>query len=234
MAEKKTKKVTAKSKKVTKAVIKTKKELAVSEPKTNFFSKVSLPKISKLPEGRTRYIILGVIVLSVLAFLSARYLVVAWVDGKPVTRIETYQELDKRYGKDIMEELVVEKLLLSEADKKGVSVNPDEVNAEIKKIEDQQGGSDQLSQVLAAQGITRDDLNKLIKLQLLRQTLFGKDVKVTTEDVDKYIEDNKQQLPEINDQLKKSINDQLMQQKVNTNFNNWLNEAVKSSRVIRI
>lgn len=201
----------------------------------------SAPK-SKIITRKYIYAVLIVLGLIGVIFVSSKYWVVAWVDNKPVTKFELYSLLEKRYGKDASEELIVEKLLLSEAQKQRLDVPAAEVQAEIVKIETQQGGAEQLNQILTVQNLSRPDFEKLVKLQLLKAKLFGKEANITEGDVDKYIEENKASLPPAvlankegseAAQLRAGVQEQLKQMKVNQNFNTWLDEALKSTRVIR-
>src|SRR5437763_1391236 len=68
---------------------------------------------------KSLYIILGLVGLAVVLFLISKYMVVAWVDNKPITRFEYYSSLEKKYGKDVREQLIVEKLINDEAQKRG-------------------------------------------------------------------------------------------------------------------
>lgn len=218
-----------------------KTRVVVENTNTNLRSGASsalgmMPRLSK----RNAYILVAVLGLLLLLGVASRYMVVAWVDKKPITKFELYGNLDKRYGKDMREELIVEKLLDNEASKRNVKVSEAEINQEAKKIEDQQGGGDKLDQILQAQGISRDDFRKIVRLQLLRQKIFGQDVSVADDEVNKYIEDNKSSFVasdsselKIDDKLKASVKDQLLQQKVNLAFNTWLNDALNGSRVVR-
>jgi hypothetical protein len=118
-----------------------------------------------------------------------------------------------------------------------------EIEAEIKKVEEAQGGAAQLDQILAVNKTSREDFRKLVELQLIKQKLFGVGVDATDEDVTKYIEENKDSLPptmlenpESSEaaKLRESVKEQLKQTKVNENFNKWLEEALQSSRVMRM
>lgn len=232
-----------------------KSELKVSSPKkTARKTKASeenfsdIDSSSKTPKTRiiTRkylYAVLIVLALIGVLFASSRLWVAAWVDNKPITKFELYSVLEKRYGKDATEELIVEKLLLSEAQKQKQDISEAEVQSEIAKIEKQQGGPEQLNQILTVQNLSRADFQKLVKLQLLKSKLFGKDINITDADVEKYIEENKASLPaetlankESSEaaQLRAGVKEQLKQTKVNGNFNNWLNDALKSTRVARV
>lgn len=189
-----------------------------------FFKKINVVKL---------VIFILVVGLATLAVLVSRYLVIAWVDNKPITRLEYFQALDQKYGQGLKEQLIVERLVNEEALKRGVGVSNDEIEAEIKKVEEGQGGKDNLNQILQVQGISQVEFYKLVRLQLLKQKMFEKDVKVTEEDIKKYLE-SQNQSSTIDDQQKKEITNQLKLQKINNNFNNWLREALQGSRVKRV
>jgi hypothetical protein len=185
--------------------------------------------------------ILGVIILLILGYLANRYLVVAWVDAKPITRFAYYNDLSKRYGKDEMEQLIVQKLIESEADKKGVSASDAEIKAQVSQIEQQQGGASQLDQVLQMQNLSRSDLNNLVKLQILRQKLFGSQINISDADVNNYMTENAASLPPIKEgdasgaaQLKESVKQQLLQQAVSATFSAWLQQNENSNRVVKV
>lgn len=184
--------------------------------------------------AKNKYLFLAAILFGLILILSSKYLVVAWVDGKPITTFELYKNLNKRYGSDLREQMIVEKLLLSEAASKGVSASSDEVSNEIKKIEAEQGGAESLTQILSIQGISKDEFKNLVRLQLLRQKIFGTGVSVSDEEVNKYLEDNKNQYKEVTDKVKTDAKELLKQQKINSNFNNWLKDTIKSNRVKRV
>lgn len=199
-------------------------------------------KVSK----KTGYILAGLLAVGLIAFFGSQYFVVAWVDSKPITRFEYYSALDKRFGKDLKEELIVQKLLENEASQKGVTVSGQELSEEISKIEEQQGGADKLNQILQAQNIGKDEFDRLIKLQLIRTKLFAEGAEASDGAVMAYITENKDALPTSKDEsgkditpendpkLKDSIKEQLKQQKINQNFSTWLQENLQGPRVSRI
>lgn len=188
------------------------------------FKKINVKKLSIFA------LILG---LLALGYLVSKFLVVAWVDKKPITRFEYFKALDQKYGKEVKEQLIVEQLINAEALKNGSKVEAFELEAEIKKIEEQQGGKDKLDQILQVQGISQTEFKKLVRLQLLKQKLFGKDITISDDEVKKFLSDQNQ-LDPVDDKQKEEIKQQLKQQKINTNFNNWLKEALQSSRVSRV
>lgn len=200
-----------------------------------------LLQASRLKEVKNRVprkVFWGLLVVAglvLLGWLTSKYLVVAWVDGQPVTRIELMGELEKRYGKDTREQLVIQKLIANEAKNRGTNVSEEDINTEIKRIEQEQGGADKLKEVLQMQGISQPEFRNLVRLQLLRQKMFGVNVSVADKEVDQYIEQNKAQLPEeIDNALKLRIKEEIKQKKVATDYNTWLQEALNGTRVKRI
>ena len=198
---------------------------------------------SKIITRKYLYAVVGVLVVIGLLFAASRLWVIAWVDNKPVTKFELYALLEKRDQGKTSEELIGEKLLESEGQKQRHTISEAEVEAEIKKVEEQQGGAEQLNQVLAANGTNYEDFRQLVKRQLLIQKLFGADINITEEDVDKYLEENKAALPptilenpESSEaaKLRESVKEQLKWSKVSENYSKWMEEALKSSRVMKM
>lgn len=223
----------------TKKTVKAKKEPTYSLTAEKF-SAVTSTLLRLKRTGRAKWIILILVVVSLALFLGNKYLVAGWVNNKPITRFELNSQLNKRYGKDMLEELIVEKLIKEEALKRNVSVSQEEIDQEIKKAEDQQGGADKLTQLLSANNISREDFNKLVRLQLLRQKMFGQGININDDDVKKYIDENKDSLDlesrtaSEQAKLKDNIKDQLKNQKINQEFNNWLNQALQGPQVVRV
>ncbi len=199
------------------------------------------PKTKVITRGYM-YAVLGVLVLIGLFFAVSRFWIVAWVDNKPITKFELDALLEKRDQGKTTEELIVERLVVSEGKKQKLVVSDAETDAEVKKIEDSQGGAEQLDQILKVQQLSREDFRKLVELQLLKQKLFGGGISVSDEELEKYITDNKDSLPaelfsQPNSseaaQYKNNLKEQLKQMKINENFNKWLTETISSSRVVK-
>lgn len=222
------------SKKTTKKVTKITTPVETTNSSINFNS-IKAKAIEIKDNKKTLPIAVVVVGLITLAILASKYLVVAWVGNSPITRIGLYQEMEKRYGKDTREQLIMQQLINDEAKSKGISVSDAEIATEIQNIQKEQGGADKLNEVLKLQNISQTDFKDLVKMQLLRQKMFGTNVEVTDKELEDYLTQNKDQLPEtVDDKMKADIKNNLKQQKVAQNFNTWLQEALKSSKVKRI
>lgn len=240
MATRKTNKST---KKVTKSTKTTRAARVSSTPKVTVerledrsetFEELATAKPTNPVNQRRLITMIAIAVgLGVLLFLAYRTLVLAWVDQTPVSRWSYYQQLDQKYGKELKDQLISEQLINNEAKKRNVSVDDGEINNEIKKIEDQQGGASQLAQILELQGMTMDELRKQVRFQVLIKKMFGQNINITDEQVNQYVEENKAQLGEVNDELKAQVKDQLQLQKVSQDFNAWLTEAKSGNRVVK-
>ena len=205
-------------------------------------SSENAPK-TKVITKKYLYAVVAVIAVVSLLFVASRLWVVAWVDNKPITKFELYDLMEKRDQGKTAEELIVQKLLISEGQKQKQAVTDAEIQAEVAKIEELQGGAAQLDQILAVNGTSREDFIELVKLQLLKQKLFGGNISVTEEQVAAYIEENKDALPpetlanpESSEaaKLRDNVKDQIKQTQIQENFNKWLDEALNGSRVMRM
>lgn len=176
--------------------------------------------------------LIGALVL--LFWGVSKFMVVAWVNKKPITRVEYYNLLEQKDGQKVKEQLIKDRLLTDEAAKNKVNITQDEINQEITKIESQVGGKDQLNQELGFRGITEKEFIQSIKNNLIIQKLFGQEINISDDDITKFIEQNKAQLPDpVDDPTKTQIKDYLKQQKVQEKYDAWLQSALNSRQVVR-
>jgi len=166
---------------------------------------------------KTAIIIVVIIALGVLAYIYKGLFIAATVNGSPISRLAIIQELEKASGKNLLDSLIIEKLVQNEANAKKITVSNDEINGEIKKIEDQvvaQGST--LDAALAAQGMTMEDLKKQIILQKEVEKLVADKINVMDEEVTQYIKDNAISIPEGQEATTTAqIKDELRNQKLN-------------------
>ena len=213
-----------------------------SNPKKDNLPKVVESDVRRSFLERRRFSVLGVgLGALLLLFLAYRFFVLAWVDRVPVTRLQLDKRLENKFGKETTEQIISETLLLSEARRKNTGVSKADLDREVKKITDQQGGQDKLNQILQVQNMSMDEFRDRIRYQLLIEKMFGGEATVSAQEVDEYIQKNKDQFPEtINDEssesakLKTDIVSNLKRQKVGKVFNDWLQKTLSSPRVKRL
>ncbi|HSW48077.1 MAG TPA: SurA N-terminal domain-containing protein [Candidatus Saccharimonadales bacterium] len=208
-------------------------KVSSSKPKTN-----NSPIYSDSPAFRIKKLYIGlIIVILLVGFLVFKYrglFVAAVVNGQPISRMEVVKETEKQSGKQVINNLVRNTLIEQEAKKQNVTVTDKEIDDEIKKVESNLSKQGQkIDQVLAAQGLTREDLRKLIRLDKLVGKMVGKDIKITDKEVADYIDKNKESLPQdqSEDQLKTTVAAQLKQQALSAKVQTWLADLQNKAKI---
>ncbi|MCL5019992.1 MAG: SurA N-terminal domain-containing protein [Patescibacteria group bacterium] len=180
----------------------------------------------ELDRGKTGFrftSFLGILILILIFFVlgsiiykNKKWFVAGIVNGKPITSVELYGRLVSQYGKQMLDQIAVERLLQQEAMKRKITVTASDIDNEVKKIEQSLGTTTTLNDALAQQGMTLKMLRDQVKLRLTAVKLVEDKVKVTAEDVDKYISENKDAITAGEDiaKQKESIMNFLKDQKV--------------------
>lgn len=216
-----------KSTKAVKSTVKNKKSSASSnvasmsiEPKVE----TSTPEVvAKKMSLKTKIaIVAGFSVVVALLYINRGLLVAATVNGEPISRLEVVGEIEKRFGRQALDSIITEKLVLQELRSKNMSVSETEIQDEIKKIEERVKASGQdLATLLTFQGMTMDDLRKQIVVAKAAEKILSDKVTVSDEEIAEYIKNNASSLPEgmSEEDQKAEVKDQLTQQKLSTEFN---------------
>ncbi len=197
---------------------------------------VSFQETGKKP---SKLFYVGAIILLVgviLYFGSKKYgnlIVVATVDGKPITRITLWQKLDKRFGSQMLDEMVNEQIIRNEMQKKNIVISQADIDKKIKDLEIQFKNQAGLDQMLALQGMTRDDLRSQIELQLAIEKIVPTQ-KVTDQEIQSYYDQNQPQYgEELTESVKQQIKNTLLQQKTSKVFSDWFDKVKKQVRVVK-
>ena len=179
-------------------------------------------------------IVVGVLIFGALVYYYRGLFFAATVNGVPISRLAVVRELEKNSGKRALDAMITKKLIEEEMRKKGITVGNEEIEGEIKNIESQiatQGGT--LEMALAAQGMSRTDLEKEITTQKKIEKLLADQVQVTDEEVEKYIKENAITIPEGEElAMKEQIKNQMKGQKFNEKAGEWMN-GLRSGAKIR-
>ncbi len=200
--------------------------------------KVNEIKRKIVQESKTRrfkvIVIVGIVVVLVILFVRF-FLVAAVVNGRPITRIKLIQELERQGGQSILDNLVEKSLIFQEANKLKVSISNEELDAEVKNIEDyikEQGLT--LDEALSIRGQTKSDLVEQIKLQKLVEKILGGKISITDEEIKMYFNENINlfdkgaKLEIVKDQIK----EQLFQTKLSEEYNTWVEELKTKAHIL--
>ena len=205
--------------------------------------KTSTPKAKKKAPWYSKYSYtrgewlyrLAWLVLLVFLFINYRGLVIAaTVNGEPVSRLAVIQELEKRDGAQVLENLINEVLIRQKAKEANIVVIDEEINQRISEIETQLAEQGQtLDEILELQGLTRNELSSQIEIQILIERLLESQVEVTDEEINEYIETNGDFLPEelSEEELREEVRNQLTQQKLSQGYSTWIESIRNESEI---
>jgi len=178
--------------------------------------------------------ILAIIALLTLLYFKKSWFVVAWVNNRPITRLEFNHQLEQQYGKKVLESLINQKLINQEAKKQKINITDEQIQESIDKIEKSLSGQISLDDALKAQGITREQLKSDMKLQLTIEKLVSQGIEISDEEIAEYFKENKELFTatEEGKQKEEAINN-LRQQKINKKFQGWLENLHNTAKILR-
>src|SRR5258708_2666047 len=196
-------------------------------------TQLSLSKIKSI--GKPKLILIGALVI--IAFLLFQFkglFIAATVNGQPISRLEVLGQLEKEGGKSVLDTLVTNNLIMQEAAKEKVTVSSTEISAQIAQITSNLKAQGQdLNSALAAQGMTQNDLNYQVKLQILVQKLAGKGITVTDQEAQDYFKQNQSTFPKGSKfaDVSTQIKSQLMQQKTSEAIQTWITNLKSKAKI---
>lgn len=198
-----------------------------TENKNDINLKFKRPKPIVIKIGIVALILIGL-------FFAKGFFIAATVNGSPISRWSVIKELEKQGGKQAIEAIIDQKIIKAELDKQKIAVTTEEVDGEIKKIEEQvaaQGGT--LDMALQQQGMTKEKLVEQITVQKRVEKLLGDKIVVTEEEIDKYIEASKVTPPKdmTKEDFRKQISEQLKKQKLQQEGQQWVTNLTASAKI---
>ncbi|WP_374722270.1 peptidyl-prolyl cis-trans isomerase [Peribacillus tepidiphilus] len=110
---------------------------------------------------------------------------VAKIGDSSITRQEWIAELENRYGKEVLKEMVDEKVVLETAKKYNIKVTDEELERELTFIKTMYGSFDQ------QQLQNEDKWKQQIKTSILLEKLVTKDVNISEKEMKEYYENHK-------------------------------------------
>jgi foldase protein PrsA len=143
--------------------------------------------------------------------------VVATVNGEEIHRSEYDRAVALESGEDVLENLILERLIAGEARKRNVSADGDEVTQQIDDLKQQFGSEQAFQSALQQQGLTESALVRQFEISTLLRKMVADQVQVTDQEVDTQYQANAQQFegqPEAD--AKQQIRENLEEQKANT------------------
>lgn len=180
-------------------------------------------------------IISAVVILGILGFFLKDKFIVAIVDGKPIFRYQLNGKLTSTYGKETLENMIIEGLIKEEAVKKSVVIKEDDINKEVGKIEKSLGAGTKLEDVLKYQGVSLADFKRQLELRLIVNRILEKDVAATPGEVDQYLKDNSKTMVATGEAERKAeAQGKIVEQKINEKVQTWISELLSKAKITRL
>ena len=203
-------------------------KLSTTDSKKSFSLRLN-PKALKYGLPLIVLLILG----GLMYYFKGQFIPVV-VNGTPIFRGTLISELEKKSGKETLDNLVIETLILQEAKKQKVVVSDEEINTEVSKVEKSitDSGST-LIEALKTEKMTLEDFQKQIKLQKIVEKIVLTTIIVSDEEVKTYMDINKLTLPEgtTAEEFQQQTKDSLLQQKKSEAVNKWITDLQSNGKI---
>jgi len=116
---------------------------------------------------------------------------VAKVNGEAISETELNARLKTRAGKQVLEQMITEKLILQEAKKRKVTISDKQIDDRVAQIKKQFPDEKAFQDNLNANNMTIDQVREQLKLQLIVKELLKKKLVPTDAEMKTYFERNK-------------------------------------------
>ena len=204
--------------------------------KLNYQTGEKIETNSRFPsKGRSwrNIILVVVLIFGLLLWKFKGVFIAASVNGKPISRWQLGKELEKRFGSQVLDTLINERLILAASRQKGIFVTDSEIKDREKQVEQRVGGEEGLNQALKTQGLSRDDFRKQIEIQTSIEKLFGKEATVSGKEIEEYISKNKERYKNATNpaSIKSEVENILRQQKTVDLFEKWFESIQKNAKI---
>lgn len=185
--------------------------------------------------SKKNIILISLFLLFALIWKFKDYLVVAVVNGQPISRWELTNKLIRRFGEQTLDDIINERLLLAALRQKGIFITPQELDDKIGQIEEKLEDSLPLSEALKAQGLTAEEFRRQIEIQLSIDKFFDKEATSSPSEIEEYISQNSQAYKDATDpaSVREEVRAVLRQQKMRDLFDRWFAEIKKNAKIAK-
>lgn len=210
--------------------LKTKKEESNTETSDLEFSSNNVTTESTPKKPMTKWYVLIAILLLIggLLYKNKNLFLAGMVGKTPIFKWQLDQALEKKYGKQEFETMVIDALVQKEAANKKISISDKDVTNKEDSLKKQLPANTTLDDFLKTQGMTKEDFNTAIRNQLLVEKLLSNDIKVTEQEIEDFITKNKESFTSSDSAaIKQQATEYLQQQKLSQKFQDWLTNVKK-------
>ncbi|MEK9143712.1 MAG: SurA N-terminal domain-containing protein [Patescibacteria group bacterium] len=195
-----------------------------------------IPSVVVTPKFNTKllYMAVGLLALLALVLANKSVFLAAVVGSKPVFSWELNRVLVDRYGKQTLEGMISEQLIANEAKKQNISVSSGDIKSREEEIVKGLGSGMPLEELLKIQGLSKEEFDRQITLQLTVQKILGKDLVITQDDIDMFIASNRATLVATEEaSLRVEAKQAILDSKIGEKLQPWFNELKTKAKILR-
>lgn len=134
-----------------------------------------------------------VVLAAQLYAITSKANVALSVNGDVITKDELINELIRQTGTGVMDDLIVQRLIAQEADRKGIILTDEDVDAEINRTVQNLSEADK-ARWNSASPSAKESFRKNTRVRLLVEKILGPDVEITEEGMRDYFDKHKEEL----------------------------------------
>jgi foldase protein PrsA len=212
------------------------RRLQRTEETVDFSPETSTPEeVQKKPKlfSKKNITFFVILVLIIVVWQFKGMFIAATVNGSPISRFQVDDQLRKRFGSQVLDNIINERLIMGATRQKGIFVTEAEITAKISEIEKRLQGQTTIDEALKAQGMTKDDLHQQIEIQIAIDKMFTAESTISAKEIDDYITQNKELTKNATDPaaLKEEVTNILKQQKTADSFDKWFAQLKQNAKV---
>lgn len=118
---------------------------------------------------------------------------VAMIGDEKITKDELTEELINLYGENVLNQLIVNKLIELDAEKQGIKVSNEELEEEMEQYYGLYGGEQNFTSLIEMSGFKVEDFKEDVKRSILLDKILEERIEITEEEMKEYFEENKDQ-----------------------------------------
>ncbi len=182
-----------------------------------------------------------ILLIFLLGFFGNRYkdrflgiFLAGRVNGQPIFKWELNQRLTSRYGKLVLENMIVEKVIFQEAQAKKIAITQEELDKAVEETKKRIGSNANLEDILSMQGMTMADFTSELRMEMLVKKLLTGEIAVSEEEVNSYLKENKKLLTATTEaEMKAEAKGIIEQEKLNEKLVPWVNALVNKATIVK-
>ncbi|MBO2945968.1 peptidylprolyl isomerase [Paenibacillus sp. F411] len=118
---------------------------------------------------------------------------VAMVQEQAITEEAWSRELKRRYGSEVLLTMMNRQVAALEAEQANITVAPEEIEQELDRMAQSYGSRERFLEAMAQLGLSEEVLKEETEYRLLLEKIATADVKVSSSEIDQYLEDHPDQ-----------------------------------------